>query len=444
MKKTWGALGIGMGICLAMACSSNNGGDDSSPDSGQKNDAGNTDGSSNPDGSNPGSGCGQATLFAGNPFFGESDHDPNPGDDPAQRPADGANMLTGIPYRYQLMHFSGTSILTNDQHSVWRVDTGTSLLHPVAGDLTAPSELLAGPCATARFANLDGSAMGSDGTLYVADWATNAVLKITSPLDANNCTVSYFAGTSVEVDTADINNDAQAGNVGTNDGTGAAAQFYGPESMTIDGSNNLYVLDHGTAWSVRKITSGAVVSTLATFSDSVYAYAQLQFLNGKLYMWARGNDPQTDEDEGMLIALDPNAATAVKDPAPAATFKAADVGADSGAEWDIGGITTNGTKLYVTADGQIFSIDVSGTPKISASLAGQNDDTWNVQNQLDFDWTDGYDPSKPQSASKVELLALSQVNSTGVISYLSRDSSGNLYFGAESEDIYVEKIAGCP
>jgi len=445
MKTTWAMLGIG--ICCAIACSSNGGGDDSSnQDGGNGNDSGNTtDGGNKNDGST-GSGCGQATLFAGNPVFGESDHDPNSGDDPSQRPSDGANMLTGIPYHYQELHFqTGGQILTNDQLSVWRIDTGSSQLHPVAGDLTADAELLAGPCTSARFADVLGSAVGSDGTMYLADWATNAILKVSNPLDVGTCTVSYLAGTAMEIDNGDINFDAQAGNYGTNDGTGSAAQFYGPESMTIDGSNNLYVLDHGTAWSIRKVTTtNGAVTTLATFSDGVYPYGELQYLNGKVYFWTRGDDQQTDASTGYLIAVDPSATTPVANPSPVLTITAADIGADSGSEWDVGGITTDGTKLYVVADGQVFSIDVSGTPKLSAPLAGANTDTWNAQSQLDFDWTDNYDPSAAHAAGQVELLALSEIQTLGVWSYLSRDSSGNLYFTAESEDAYVEKIAGCP
>jgi len=37
-----------------------------------------------------------------------------------------------------------------------------------------------------------------------------------------------------------------------------------------------------------------------------------------------------------------------------------------------------------------------------------------------------------------------ETQTLGVYSYLSRDSNGNIYFTAESEDSYVEKITGCP
>jgi hypothetical protein len=437
---------IGIAVALALVAAACSSGDGGNPDGGNNPDSGgnNPDGQTNPDGGQPSGTCGQATLFAGNPFFGESDHDPNSGDDPAQRPADGANMLTGIPYHYQLLHFGGAQILTNDQQSVWSVDASAGVLHPVAGDINGNAHLKAGPCASAMFADLLGSAVAADGTMYVADYA-NAVLKITNPLNAGTCTVAYFAGTATELASPSL--DGTDGSSGTNDGTGAAAQFEGPESLTIDSTGNLYLLDGAASaagsWSVRKITPGAVVTTLATFAGGTFAYGELQFLNGKVYFWARGNDAN-NQDTANLIAVDASATSPVADPPSILTLHGADLNGDSTGSFDVGGITTDGTKLYVVANSQLFSVDVSGTPKISKTLAGEDDDNFDPQSDLDFDWTDNYSPSAAHSALQVELLGLDETQTLGIISYLSRDSSGNIYFTAESEDAYVEKIAGCP
>jgi hypothetical protein len=366
--------------------------------------------------------------------------------DPMDRPSDGASILGTAPYLYQELHFAtGGQILTNDQLSVWRIDTSNNELHAVAGGpLTGNPELLAGAapgvaCGTARFADILGSAVDSQGNLFVADYA-NAILKVSNPLNASTCTVSYFAGTAMEIDGPML--DQSDGNSGTMDGTGSAAQFMGPQWLTIDGSDNLYVLDHATAWSIRKITPGAVVTTIATFSDSQYAYGELQFLNGKVWFWARGNDT-SDADTANLIAIDPSATSPVTNPPSLLTLHGADLGGDSSASFETGGITTDGTKLYVEAIGQIHTIDVSGsTPVISAPLAGENDSNWSEQGSPDF--SSGYDPTATQTAASVELLALDDTQTRGVYSYLSRDSSGNLYFTAESNDVYVEKLASCP
>ena len=436
---------IGIAVALALVAVACGGGGGGNPDGGTNPDGStNPDGNTNPDGGQTGNTCGQATLFAGNPFSGEADHDPNANDDPAQRPADGANILTGIPYHYQLLHFGGAQILTNDQQSVWSIDASASVLHPIAGDINGNAHLLAGPCSSAQFADLLGSAVAADGTMYVADYA-NAVLKITNPLNAGTCTVSYFAGTATELTSPNL--DGSDGSSGTNDGTGAAAQFEGPESLTIDATGNLYLLDGAASaagtWSVRKITPGAVVTTLATFAGGTFAYGELQFLNGKVYFWARGNDAG-NQDTANLIAVDAAATTPVANPPSILTLHGTDLNGDSTAGFDVGGITTDGTKLYVVANSQLFSVDVSGAPKISKTLAGEDDAKWDPQGSLDFDWTDNYNPSAAHSALQVELLGLDETQTLGIISYLSRDASGNIYFTAESEDSYVEKIAGCP
>ncbi len=382
-----------------------------------------------------GGACGAATLYAGNPTFA----------DPGMRPADGANILTGTPFLYERFQFVTGGILVNDQRAVWRIDTATSLLHAVAGGaLTSDPELLAAAspgvaCASAHFGSISSTVLDSQGNLFVSDY-TNAILKVSNPLNAATCMVSYFAGTAMEVDSPNL--DQTDGNSGTADGTGAAAQFLGPQYLTIDSSDNLYVLDHGTAWSIRKITPTGAVTTLARFTVDTYAYGELQFLGGKVYFWARGNDTG-DADTANLIAIDPTATTAVQDPPSVLTLHGEDLGGDSASSFETGGITTDGTKLYVEALGQIFSVNVTGTtPVLSAPLAGENDDNWSEQTDLDF--ATGYDPTAAQTSSSVELLSLDNTQTIGVSSYLSRDSAGNLYFRGNSDDVFVEKIAGCP
>lgn len=89
--------------------------------------------------------------------------------------------------------------------------------------------------ATIRFPT--GVAADAAGNIYVTDYLS--VHKIAGGVD------SVFAGGSA---------------TGSADGTGAAASFYEPSSVTTDSAGNVYVLDLKNS-SIRKITPGAVVST---------------------------------------------------------------------------------------------------------------------------------------------------------------------------------------
>lgn len=95
----------------------------------------------------------------------------------------------------------------------------------------------------------EGIAVGTNGSIYVADNYENTIRKIT-PV-GTNWVVKTIAGT--------------AGNSGGNDGTNGAAQFNEPASITMDGTGNIYVADYGND-SIRKITPAGtdwVVSTIA-------------------------------------------------------------------------------------------------------------------------------------------------------------------------------------
>ncbi|HZX27025.1 MAG TPA: SMP-30/gluconolactonase/LRE family protein, partial [Telluria sp.] len=117
------------------------------------------------------------------------------------------------------------------------VDGTVSTLAGAAGQSGAGD----GGAADARFNGPNGVVLDGQGNLYVAD-SWNSVIRRITP----DGQVSTLAGA--------------AGSWGHADGTGAAAQFKNPASITIDGAGMLYVADGST---VRRITPAGVVTTIA-------------------------------------------------------------------------------------------------------------------------------------------------------------------------------------
>ena len=101
-----------------------------------------------------------------------------------------------------------------------------------------------GTGSAAQFSSPSGVAVDSSGNIYVADSRNYAIREVT-PAGA----VTTFAG--------------QIGVSGNQNGSGTGAQFGVLGGIAIDTSNNLYVTD-ATNGTVRKITSGGVVSTLVS------------------------------------------------------------------------------------------------------------------------------------------------------------------------------------
>ncbi len=105
-----------------------------------------------------------------------------------------------------------------------------------------------GTGSAARFSAPTGVTVNAAGTVFVADTGNSTIRQIT-PAGV----VTTVAGL--------------AGNTGSTDGTGTAARFRSPFAVTADGSGNLYVADTSNH-TIRKVTSGGVVTTLAGTANS--------------------------------------------------------------------------------------------------------------------------------------------------------------------------------
>lgn len=119
---------------------------------------------------------------------------------------------------------------------------GTATISLLAGSLQGAGSQ-DGVGTAAQFNAPAGVAQDTAGNAYVADTANHTIRKI-----APDGTVTTLAGAAVQV--------------GSTDGSGAAARFSSPRGMAIDAAGNLYVADAGNHV-IRKILPGGAVTTVA-------------------------------------------------------------------------------------------------------------------------------------------------------------------------------------
>jgi len=148
--------------------------------------------------------------------------------------------------------FSGPqAVVTDGAGNIYVADEGNSTIRKITpagvvitlagtAGMTGSSD---GMGAAARFFAPRGVATDNAGNVYVADSYNDTVRKIT-PAGV----VTTLAGT--------------AGMTGSTDGMGAAARFNDPHGVAVDGSGNVYVAEPFN-YTIRKITPAGMVTTMA-------------------------------------------------------------------------------------------------------------------------------------------------------------------------------------
>ena len=160
----------------------------------------------------------------------------------------GATNGTGSTSRFRepdgmAIDSAGNIYVADRRNHMIRKITSGGVVTTLAG-LADTSGSTDGTGNVARFNSPTGMAIDSAGNLYVSDTGNYTIRKITS--EGAVTTLAGLAGTS-----------------GYFDGAGSAARFLEPRGIAVDSAGNLYVADRAGVHTIRKITSGGVVFTLA-------------------------------------------------------------------------------------------------------------------------------------------------------------------------------------
>lgn len=210
----------------------------------------------------------------------------------------------------------------------------------------------------ARFGFPVGIAVDSAGHAYVTDNPNNTIRAI-----APDGTVTTLAGL--------------AGTAGSDDGTGSAARFNVPSGIAVDGNGTLYVTDYQN-YTVRRITSGGVVTTLAGFpgqSGNIDALGSAARFGGpvRIALDGIGNLYVADADNGTIRLVTPTGS--VSTIAGVSGSKGAADGRGDAARFNrpLGVATDAAGNVYVAdADNRtIRKIAPDGTASTLAGTAGQ-------------------------------------------------------------------------
>jgi hypothetical protein len=309
--------------------------------------------------------------------------------------------------------------------NVYVADTGNQTIRQITpagvvstlAGLAGVSGSANGTGSNARFYQPEGVAVDKVGNVYVADtW--NHTIRMVTP----GGVVTTLAGS--------------AGYSGSADATGTNAQFYQPQAVAVGSAGNVYVADTGNQ-TIRKITAGGAVSTLAGFAGN-YGSANGTGTNAQFYGPAGvavdgfGNLYVADYFNQTLRKV--TAAGVVSTLAGSAgNFGSADGTNSTVRFWNPTGVAVSGTNtvtVYVADAGNstIRALILAGTNWVSSTLAGSASmgSTDATGSAARFYWPGG---SAVDSADIVYVAdtqngTIRKVTTAGVVSTLA-GSAGN-------------------
>jgi sugar lactone lactonase YvrE len=177
------------------------------------------------------------------------------------------------------LDINGNIYVADSRNHTIRKITSAGLVTTLAGTAQPIGDYADGLANQARFNSPWAVAVDIAGDVFVSDNGNYAIRKITA-----DGTVTTVAGT--------------VGQWGTDNGTGTAASFWGPEQLALDSQGNLYVADGSN---IRKITPDAVVTTVAS-STRISGLSNF-YLGGALAMDAADTLYVMDDPNGRLRKL---------------------------------------------------------------------------------------------------------------------------------------------
>jgi sugar lactone lactonase YvrE len=314
-------------------------------------------------------------------------------------------------------------VADSDNNTIRKISSG-GVVTTLAGTAGSPGYGSAdGTGSAARFFNPTGVAVDGAGNVYVADFSNSTIRKVSSGEVATT-----VAGS--------------ARSLGSVDGTGSAARFSQPAGVAVDSAGNLYVADTFNE-TIRKISSGGVVTTLAGLAGS---YGSVDGTGSA----ARFNGPSgvaVDSIGNLYVADQHNQAIRKISSGGVVTTVAGSAGGPSGSADGTGsaarfrdpsGLAVDSAgNLYVadTGNSTIRKIDSGGVVTTLAGLAGSSGSADGTGSAAQFRFPDGV---TVDSAGNVYVAdtgnhTMRKVNSAGVVTTVaglagssgSGDGTGN-------------------
>jgi len=357
--------------------------------------------------------CTVGNLFAGDPLY-NGDATPSPS---------GTPLRADPPLAWRDAVVDGARVFTHTGQEIWGGDR--SGVHRIVGARQdGLAQFRAGACADARLAYTDGIAILPDGSLIVADFNANAVVKITDPMGPG-CAMSYYAGTAEALATV---SPGSPPNVGDADGTGGAARFALPLKPVTDGHGTVYLLDHGNG-AIRKITPAGAVGMVSTvpfsFTEDDVEWEDLAMRGGKLIVIGNSFGASS-----YVVEVDPGSgAYQILIGGDATLFPPADPGSNV----VLASVVSDGSRVFVSGSGRIWQIADGGEAIHAAGGYGPSE-------LIDFPFA-GYDPAAEHDALDIALKSIGDAQSSQFMTF----DGDSLYFAARGTGTgaYVLDIS-CP